>query len=764
MLNQGSGVARIGFILSALFLAGAAILASTGPVQTTPHNAYVDSRACAQCHSQIYESYRRTSMGRSLFEPTPGNTVEDYSSKNTFDHALSGTHYSMTIRDGAYYQRRWQTGFDGSAANVEEMKIDYVIGAGDHARSYLHRTALGTLIELPLGWYSERGGYWAMSPGFDSHHPQTRRLVSYECMFCHNGYPQSPTANQAQSPDPVFSGTLPQGIDCQRCHGPGAQHIRTAQASGAKPAEISASIVNPARLSPKLQMDTCMECHLEPTSGRLPALIRRFNRGPYSYVPGQPLEDFILYFDHLPGRGYNDKFEIAGAAYRLRKSRCFLESKGALTCLTCHDPHQSLPTGKAAVSYFSARCRTCHEPALAALVASGKHADSSDCMSCHMPQRRTEDVVHAVVTDHFIQRLPPSRDLQAELPERHLRDADEYHGEVVPYYPSPLPATGENLLYKAVAQVALQNNLEQGLADLSREMSQRPPREMEFYTTLGDAWRNSGKPKEAAAAFREAVSLSPTSVTALQALAGTLKASGDVTQSEETLKQALQLAPNDANVWYQYGMLDSGLGRTGDAIEKVTKAVSLNPDLAEGYTTLAGMLLSAGQLDLAAGAAQRALAIDPYDAAAYNVAGRTLASKGRNSEAVFDFEKATQLRAGYGPYQYDYALMTVRLNRFEEAQAAVEASIKADPDFSAAHELLGSLLARRSQMTEAIREYQRAVELQPDFSRAQLDLGLALVAAGDLTRAVDHLHKAAGAHDPAIAQRAAQALQRIEQR
>ena len=55
------------------------------------------------------------------------------------------------------------------------------------------------------------------------------------------------------------------------------------------------------------------------------------------------------------------------------------------------------------------------------------------------------------------------------------------------------------------------------------------------------------------------------------------------------------------------------------------------------------------------------------------MAGRTLASKGRNSEAVFDFEKATQLRAGYGPYQYDYALMTVRLNRFEEAQAAVEA-------------------------------------------------------------------------------------------
>jgi tetratricopeptide (TPR) repeat protein len=253
-------------------------------------------------------------------------------------------------------------------------------------------------------------------------------------------------------------------------------------------------------------------------------------------------------------------------------------------------------------------------------------------------------------------------------------------------------------------------------------------------------------------------------VTALQALAGALKSSGDVTRSEETLKRALQIAPQDAYVWYQYGMLDSGLGHTGSAIEKVTKAVSLNPDLNQGYTSLAGLLLATGQVDLAAAATQHALNIDPYDATAYNVAGRTLAAKGENAEALFDFEKATQLRGSYGPYQYDYGLMLVRLNRFDDAQAAVEASLKADPNFAAAHELLGSLLARKSQMGDATREYRRAVELEPGFSRAQLDLGLALAAEGDLTGAAEHLRKAAAARDPAIAQRAAQALQRIEQR
>jgi hypothetical protein len=91
-----------------------------------------------------------------------------------------------------------------------------------------------------------------------------------------------------------------------------------------------------------------------------------------------------------------------------------------------------------------------------------------------MPKRRTEDVVHAVMTDHWIQRRPPPRDLLADLPERHGAAA-EYQGEVVAYYPRPLLSTGENALYLAVAQVALGNNLQNGLAQLTREIARAQP-------------------------------------------------------------------------------------------------------------------------------------------------------------------------------------------------------------------------------------------------------------------------------------------------
>ena len=51
-----------------------------------------------------------------------------------------------------------------------------------------------------------------------------------------------------------------------------------------------------------------------------------------------------------------------------------------------------------------------------------------------MPKRRTEDVVHAVMTHHRIQRRVPTRDLLAPLHEK-TDEEQIYRGEVVLYYP-----------------------------------------------------------------------------------------------------------------------------------------------------------------------------------------------------------------------------------------------------------------------------------------------------------------------------------------
>jgi tetratricopeptide (TPR) repeat protein len=666
------------------------------PAQTA--NGYAAADRCAICHRQISESYALTGMARAFYKPAAIHTIEDYKNTPTYYHSLSGTYFSMTIRDGRYFQRRWQLDSERNPINVEELQIDYVMGSGNHARSYLHRTERGMLIELPLGWYPDGPG-WGMVPGSGTEHPQTRRFVSYKCMFCHNGYPAIPAGNEAPGSDPVFVGELPQGIDCQRCHGPGAEHVRTAG---------RAAIVNPAKLSPERRMEVCFQCHMETTSGRIPAFLQRFDRGTFSFIPGQPLAEFALAFDHAPNSGHEGKFEAVSSVYRLRQSRCFLESAGKLECATCHDPHR-IPRGEEAARFYSSVCLKCH---------SGPHptqiASKSDCTSCHMPKRRVDDAPPVIMTDHLIQKRAPANAL-TEFAER---PAEEYLGELVPYYPSPLPETPRNELYRAVAQVGLGNNVAKGMPELIRWLDEVNPLEPEFYMVLGDGWKFLGNARNAAAAYERALELKPDSTRALRALAAAQQLAGDRSAAEATLAHAVEIAPADPESWFRYGVLTSSAAR-------IEKAIQLDPWLPDQSRRLAEVLDRSGRVEQADSALKDALRTDPFDDAAWDLGGRILTEKKDFTGAFFDFERAIKLHPN-SRYFYDYALALVRAGRFDEAQEQAEIAVRADSGLAEGHELLGGLYARKQQLPEAIREYQAALTLKPELQRVRLRLAAIL--------------------------------------
>ena len=98
----------------------------------------------------------------------------------------------MVERQGRFYQQRFQRDERGHEINLLEVEITYIIGSGNHARSYLHLSATGEATQLPVTWYSQENR-WGMSPGYDR--PRNvgfGRQIDYACMFCHNAYPDSP--------------------------------------------------------------------------------------------------------------------------------------------------------------------------------------------------------------------------------------------------------------------------------------------------------------------------------------------------------------------------------------------------------------------------------------------------------------------------------------------------------------------------------------------------------------------------------------------
>ena len=739
-------------IIRAIALAPLFLVSCTQP---RPESTYVDPKLCAGCHASQWQTYRQSGMGRSFYRATPAAMSQHFGNGAEFYHKASDRYYQMIRRGDYFYERRYQKG-STTETNVVELSIDYVMGSGNHSRTYLHRTGQNRLVQLPVTWYPDG---FAMSPGYDrADNFDFRRKVGYDCFFCHNAYPAIPSGSDRADADAVYPAELPEGIDCQRCHGPGSAHVATAQRNGT-PAAVRQAILNPARLPASRQLEICMQCHLETTSFVLPASIQRYDRGTFSFRPGEPLEGFMLHFDHAKGTGHDDKFEIVSAAYRLRQSVCFQKSGTVLVCTTCHNPHRA-PRGEQAVAQYTTACRKCHAETLSTLIRSGRHSSQTNCIACHMARRRTEDVVHAVMTDHRILRRVPAHDLLAPLAERHDSEGS-YRGEVVLYYPSSVSDPADRDLYTAVAQVAQRSNIDTGIPQLQAALRTYQPRRPEFYIALAQALFSVGRREEAIAAYRTALQHDPRSLVALRGLGAALAKSGDLQGAVQALEQARALDGHDAATLHELGLAYHDLGRLTEAVSMMEEAVRQDPDLPEIRNSLGNLLLDMGDRDKAEESLREAIRSQPDFAAAHANLGNALAAKGNFAEAEREYYLATQLDPANPQARYGYGAALASRGRFEEAQKQIEEAVRLSPDFAEAQAILGDLFARRDDWPHAVEHYREALRVQPGLGRAHLGLGTALTVTHDAAGAREHLAQAARDANPEVRQEAQELLRRL---
>ena len=164
-------------------------------------------------------------------------------------------------------------------------------------------------------------------------------------------------------------------------------------------------------------------------------------------------------------------------------------------------------------------------------------AAGATCIDCHMPKRRTEDAVHVVMTDHYIQRQRPSGDLLAERTEADSLTHGDYRGEVALYYPPKLPSTPENDLYLAVAQVQQGSNLTAGIRQLQQAIEQHRPQRAEFYHELARAHGAAGDHDAAIRWSEEALARDGAFVPALKQLATAAIAKGELSEPRRPSKR-----------------------------------------------------------------------------------------------------------------------------------------------------------------------------------------------------------------------------------
>ena len=554
-------------------------------------SGYVDDAACASCHADRAKTYQHVGMAKSFYRPRAAVFIENFDAPPFF-HERSRQYFEMRRRGDELVFRRYQLAADGAPIHVFEQKVDWILGSGHHARTYLYATPGGELYQLPISWYTATRE-WRMAPGYDrADHDGVVRRVRYECMFCHNAYAAAPEEKLSYWRSQTFPRALPEGIGCQRCHGPGAEHVKK---------QTRDTIVNPVRLGTRLRNDICYECHMQPTviiSG-----LRKFGRDINSFRPGQPLDDYAHRVDiDEEGMPRGERFEINHHPYRLEQSRCFTESEGRLSCLTCHDPHRKVSDP----AHYRKACMSCH---------TAPHRASEDCTSCHMPKRRPQDVVHTVMTDHFIRRVPGGPELLAARDERE---------------PAIERVDSPDELYNTIALVRATGGANAGtVRRLEQLIRERKPAELEPYVDLASAQLRQRRWKELEETTTLILARDPK-----QELAIEWRAIARAALTRDTEEAARVLATLERpEALFNAGVFLAGRGRMKEAIALYERVLAARPNLAAAWFRLGEARRECGDVTGAIDAFRRTLEIEPSHARARATIVEALREVGNEEEA-----------------------------------------------------------------------------------------------------------------------------------
>ncbi len=232
----------------------------------------------------------------------------------------------------AQFASHAKTGHANALSRSDRKPGEWAFGAGVQAITYVSQAGEDHYLEHGLSYYTATKSM-ALTPGHRS--PEGERYRTFDpnaaifrCFQCHGTGPLKLEAGSRIEPSEL-------GVQCESCHGPGVEHATTQR-----------PIKNPKRLSASELNDACGACHRKPAAA------------------GGDTD-------------WSNPWNARHQPLYLSQSSCFRNSKGALSCLTCHPAHAELSRDAAS---YNRRCIGCH--------AKPKHRTAvaaQSCAGCHMP-------------------------------------------------------------------------------------------------------------------------------------------------------------------------------------------------------------------------------------------------------------------------------------------------------------------------------------------------------------------------------------------
>ena len=772
-MRRWGQVAVVGLAVAFLwFAAGAALLlvrpCGAGEVGPAAANRaeYAGSVSCRQCHERFYELWASSHHGLAM---QPYTT--EFARANL-------TAQTEPIRIGAYEYRAI---IDGESGWVREKgpkgpkryPLVHVMG-GKNVYYFLTPMQGGRLQTLPVA-YDVRTGEWfdtAASgvrhfPGTETDEPVhwTDPMYTFNtsCYGCHVSQLSS---NYDLKSDTYHTTWAEPGINCEACHGSGAEHVRVCQATpeGQEPNDLK--IIVTKTFSADQINSMCNACHakLSPITG--------------SFKPGQRFFDHfdLITLDHSDfypdGRDLGENYTMT----TWRMSPCV--KSGKLDCAHCHTSSGRYRFKNA--EQPNAACLPCHRERVENVAAHSHHeADGtgSRCIACHMPMT---DFARMTRSDHSMRPPTPAATLKFKSPNacnicHDDQDPNWADGYVRQWhekdYQKPILKQASlvdaarrgdwSRLDAILTYIGSKDRDEVFATSLLRllagcesekkwpavikalEKDRSPLVRAAAAQTLHGYLTAESFPALLAATDDEYRLVRVRAAAALAAIPPEQLADehrNQLRRATAELMESLKAAPDDYSSHFNLGNVHMQRQDHVKALASYERAIKLRPDFVPPYVNAAFAYNARGQNDKAEASFRKALALDPNNAAVHLNLGMLLGELKRPREAEGAFRdalkadpnaaaaaynlgvllseskpkecltwcrKAYELRPNEGRYGYTYAFFLRQNGQVEQAIRVLRKMVNAATAYPDAYLLLGEVLEKQGKVGEALSVYRR---------------------------------------------------------
>lgn len=217
-----------------------------------------------------------------------------------------------------------------------------------------------------------------------------------------------------------------------------------------------------------------------------------------------------------------------------------------------------------------------------------------------------------------------------------------------------------------------------------------------------------------------------------------LKQRGELDDALVCYDEALEMAPQRADIWCNKGNALHAMGRSAEALQCFDKAVALNPRDMKSWCNRGVALKALGRMDEAITAYDRALEIEPHDVKTWFNKANAFAALEKYREAMVCFLKAHDLG---DPNAARYVEQCRRLIHADtpDPKPAVESTNDAQELFTKAANLAAS-----GRHADAVSCYENGLGLDPGNAEAWFNMGHAIGLLGrhrDVVRCCDRALK-----------------------